>query len=679
LAKFAPEKDIQRIRDNANIIDVVSKYVSLKPSGPGQMKGLCPFHDEKTPSFNVNSNNNMYYCFGCQEGGDAIKFIQKVTGCSFQEALENLSVIAGVSIDWQTRGEKRGAQNTADSVHREKIIQVNKAAEDFYAEQFKTEAAALARDQLFKRNFTMADCEKFNCGYAPYDKNEWGVLVKYLSNKGFSRPEIEAAGLGMMSKTGNMIDKFRNRLMWPIKDIGKDKTVGFTGRALDEEGIKRGKYVNTRETKAFKKHKALFGINLADKHIRSERQVVVVEGQTDVMAMHAAGVETAVASSGTAFTRDHIMFLNRLMGDSGQQGIAKAKGKMIFTFDGDKAGLHAALATFEKNEDFAAQSYVVIVPEGLDPCDYRIKYGDTALQNLVKSAIPMYEFALTTIINGFDLQSLGGRSEAIKAIVPVIKKIKDPVLRDGCIRLVKGETGADDNLIDQLLGSKRLAVNSNYRQGRNAGRNAGRNSGGNYRANQNFDSNFAMSAANYSSQAPFGKSIVHQSQSSSNFIDQLLAIAIQFPSALNSEEFMEINPIFFTGAAKSIFSAIEEVGGLDIGAALEDSKGAWIQELANSLKEAAGFVEDETIELDPDLEERRKKIPGLIYLAKLSTLKLPVDNLEEIRDLGNDYLHRLLKKNKQAILPQLKQKLKNLEYGSKEYKELFQKILSMSR
>ncbi|MCO6006269.1 DNA primase [Actinoallomurus purpureus] len=407
------DEDIALVRERSPIDGVVGEYVQLRNAGGGALKGLCPFHDEKSPSFNVS--NGMFYCFGCGEGGDAIGFVQKIEQLSFADAVERLAAKAGVQLRYSEGGYVPGKQKG----ERTRLVEAHRAAAEFYAEHLLTPAAELGRRFLAERGFGREDAERFGVGYAP---NEWEALVRHLRGRGFTDKELVTGGLASQGRRGP-IDRFRGRLIWPIRDITGD-VIGFGARRLEERDD-GPKYLNTPETPLFKKGSVLYGADLAKKEIARRRQAVVVEGYTDVMACHLAGVGTAIATSGTSFGDEHIKILRRLLMDQDE-----ASGEIIFTFDGDAAGQKAALRAFESEHKFAAQTFVAVQPDGLDPCDLRMKHGDAAVRDLVASRVPLFRFAIQATIAKYDLDTTEGRLAAIDAAAPIIAGIRDRGMRE---------------------------------------------------------------------------------------------------------------------------------------------------------------------------------------------------------------------------------------------------------
>ncbi len=407
----------------------MGEYVALKRAGADSMKGLCPFHDEKSPSFHVRPNHGHFHCFGCGEGGDVFTFLQKVEHVSFVEAVEQLADKVGYQINY----EGGGTAVQRDRGTRARLVAANAAAQKFYAAQLNSPDAQKAREYLKERDFDEAAATQFGCGYAPAG---WDTMTKALLAQGFDFKELEAAGLSKMGKKGP-IDRFHRRLLWPIKSLGGE-VIGFGARKLfDDDNM--GKYMNTPETMLYKKSQVLFGLDHAKKNIARGHQAVIVEGYTDVMAMHLAGVTTAIASCGTAFGEDHLALLRRLMMDD-----SYFRGEVIYTFDGDEAGKAAALKAFAGEQSIAGKTFVAVAPDGMDPCELRQSQGDAAVRDLVARRVPMFEFAIKAMLGEHDLDIAEGRVAALRQTVPVVAQIKDRSLRDEYARQLAGWVGWEE-------------------------------------------------------------------------------------------------------------------------------------------------------------------------------------------------------------------------------------------
>ncbi|MFG2426701.1 DNA primase [Streptomyces sp. NPDC048590] len=413
------DDDVKAVRDAVPIDAVVSEYLQLRNAGGGNLKGLCPFHDEKSPSFQVSPGKGLFHCFGCQEGGDTIAFVMKIDHLTFSETVERLAAKAGITL----RYEEGGYNPSHQRGERIRLVEAHKIAADFYREQLNGPEAEIGRRFLAERGFDQEAAAHFGVGYSPAG---WDHLTRFLRGKGFSDKELVSSGLSQDGRRGP-IDRFRGRLMWPISDTSGD-VVGFGARKLrdDDNGPK---YLNTPETSIYKKSQVLYGIDLAKKDIAKASRAVVVEGYTDVMACHLAGVTTAIATCGTAFGNDHIKILRRLLMDNGS-------ARVIFTFDGDAAGQKAALRAFEDDQKFAAETYIAIAPDGMDPCDLRLAKGDDSVRDLVEPRTPLFEFALRQIVARYDLETPAGRAAALDEAAQVVAKIKtSSVQREVAVQL----------------------------------------------------------------------------------------------------------------------------------------------------------------------------------------------------------------------------------------------------
>jgi DNA primase len=444
VAGLIRRNDIDEVRARINIADIVGDYVTLKNAGVGSMKGLCPFHEERSPSFHVRPQVGFYHCFGCGEGGDVFTFLQKLDHVSFSEAVERMAARIGYELHYEDGGQ------ATDHSNRARILSANKAAEDYFIAQLKTKDAEPGRKFLGERGFDVSAAERFGIGFAP----RGGALGKHLKTLGYIDEELVTAGLLGRGDRGDVYDRFRGRLVWPIRDI-TGQTLGFGARKLldDDQGPK---YLNTPETPVYHKSQVLYGLDLARKDISRGRQVVVVEGYTDVMACHLAGVTTAVATCGTAFGVDHIKIVRRVIGDV-DNADTTGTGEVIFTFDPDEAGQKAASRAFSEEQRFAAQTFVAVAPEGLDPCDLRLNRGDDAVRRLIKTRQPMFEFMIRRTLDSHDLETVEGRVAALRAAAPVVAGIRDQSLSVGYTRNLGKWLGMDPSEVARAVSSARSA------------------------------------------------------------------------------------------------------------------------------------------------------------------------------------------------------------------------------
>lgn len=442
MAGLIKRSDIDEVRSRTNIADIVGDYVTLKSAGVGSMKGLCPFHEERSPSFHVRPQVGFYHCFGCGEGGDVFTFLQKMDHVSFSEAVERMAARIGFELHYEDGGA------ATDHGIRARILAANQTAADFYMGQLTSPEAEQARAFLGARGFDLGAAERFGLGFAP----RGGALGKMLASLGHTDEESIAAGLLGRGDRGDVYDRFRGRLIWPIRDA-TGATLGFGARKLldDDQGPK---YLNSPETVVYHKSQVLYGLDLAKRDIARSRQVVIVEGYTDVMACHLAGVTTAVATCGTAFGVDHIKLVRRMIGDVDNSDTT-GTGEVIFTFDPDEAGQKAASRAFAEEHRFAAQTFVAVAPDGLDPCDLRLNRGDDAVRRLIKTRRPLFEFKIRRELAAHDLETVEGRVAALRAAAPVVAGIRDQALGVGYVRNLAGWLGMEPSEVGRAVASAR--------------------------------------------------------------------------------------------------------------------------------------------------------------------------------------------------------------------------------
>jgi DNA primase len=438
VAGLIRRNDIDEVRARTNLADIVGEYVTLKNAGVGSMKGLCPFHEERSPSFHVRPQVGFYHCFGCGEGGDVFTFLQKMDHVTFSEAVERMAARLGYELHYEDGGQ------ATDHGNRARILAANKAAEDFFIAQLASAEAEIGRAFLGQRGFDHAAAERFGVGFAP---KSYDALGKHLKSLGFTEAELVTAGLLGQGDRG-AYDRFRGRLVWPIRDV-TGQTLGFGARRLREDDS-GPKYLNTPETPVYHKSQVLYGLDLAKRDVARQRQIVVVEGYTDVMACHLAGVTTAVATCGTAFGGDHVKIVRRVLGDFDNVDTT-GTGEVIFTFDPDEAGQKAASRAFSEEQRFAAQTFVAVAPGGLDPCDLRLNKGDDAVRRLVATRKPMFEFMIRRTLGAHDLETVEGRVAALRAAAPIVAGIRDQALGVGYVRNLAGWLGMDPSEVSRAV------------------------------------------------------------------------------------------------------------------------------------------------------------------------------------------------------------------------------------
>ena len=565
---------VDLVRERARIDEVVGEHVTLRGGGVGSMKGLCPFHDEKTPSFHVRPALGRWHCFGCGEGGDVISFVQKIDGLRFTDAVEYLATRFGVPVEYEEGGSGRPGIDTGT---RSRLLDANRVAAQFYAEQLDSPGAAAGREFLTARSFDQDAAHSFGIGFAP---TGWDSLLRHLRGRGFTEAELTASGLVSQGQRG-VYDRFRGRLVWPIRDV-TGEVIGFGARKIFDED-QGPKYLNTPETALYKKSQVLYGIDLARRAIAKERRVVVVEGYTDVMAAHLSGIETAVATCGTAFGTEHARVVRRMLGDTSTgAGVQLASGKsfggeVIFTFDGDAAGQKAALRAFNEDEKFFAQTFVAISPDGMDPCDLRMARGPQSVRDLVESRKPLFEFVITTLVKEHNVETAEGRVAAARAAAPVIARIRDTALRPQYERRLARLTGMT---IPEV---HRLVTEASRDRGSASARSA----------RQEHQSGGTEAAERSSSPATNGG---RRGRGRPDPIARLeydvLSAVLQYPELVPVETFDSFGPDAFTvSTARAVHDVIRAVGG--VGACGPGESGRWL----------AGVMDEAPAALQPVISE----------------------------------------------------------------------------
>jgi DNA primase len=372
-----------------------------------------------------------YHCFGCGAGGDVFGFVMQIEGMPFVEAVERLADKYGVHLR-REEGDTSGAPR--DPNRRSRLVEANTVASEFYVEQLLSSPEAVAgRQFLDQRGFDKDAAERFTIGFAPRSGE---AVLQHLKGRGFSDDEVVAAGLAATNNRG-AYDRFRGRLLWPIRNL-PGEVVGFGARRLFDDDRIEAKYLNTPETALYKKSQVLYGVDKARRAIAAGMQAVVVEGYTDVMACHEAGVETAVATCGTAFGEDHTKILRRLLADHDE-----FRGEVIFTFDGDEAGQRAAMKAFAGDQQFVAQTYVAVDPDGRDPCDIRMAEGDEGVRELVARRVPLYRFVLRNVVERYDLDRADQRVNALREAARLVASVRDKSKVNAFARELAGLVGLE--------------------------------------------------------------------------------------------------------------------------------------------------------------------------------------------------------------------------------------------
>ena len=430
------DDDIQALRDTANIVDVVSNYTTLKKAGGQRFKGLCPFHSEKTPSFTVDGSKAMFYCFGCSEGGDVYKFVEKVENLPFPEAVEWLARRTGFILHYE---EMKPGDKKAYGIKLRVIEANNEAARFFHKALMESPDASEARTYLGGRGFGREVAERWQLGYAPGRD----ALCRHLLSKGFSRDEILQADLGRKSeRDGSLYDSFRQRIIFPTWNPNDD-VVAFGARAM---GDQQPKYLNTSETPVFSKSRFMYGLNRAKSSLGRGNEAVIVEGYTDVIALHEAGISEAVATNGTALGSSHFELLR------------KYTNRAILMFDEDEAGKGAADKGRAPLEQRVMELFIARLPLGRDPAEIVQTDGPDGVKKLIDAKQPLWEFALERAIAAAPLDTAEARSAAVKRAVELLGSHPDPIARHEYAFKAAGLIGVDTEVIQRALGELRFGA-----------------------------------------------------------------------------------------------------------------------------------------------------------------------------------------------------------------------------
>ena len=662
MAGLIRREDIDQVRERARIDEIVGEQVALRPAGVGALKGLCPFHDERTPSFHVRPAQGYYYCFGCGEGGDVIKFVENVHHLSFTEAVQYLADKTGVTLHYEDTGAAE--KKDPNRVSRSRILEANRNAAQFFRSQLGSKEAVGAQKFLSARGFDADIAAKFSLGYAPAS---WDALLSFLRKRGFTEPELAASGLFSRGQRGPY-DRFRGRLIWPIANL-TGEVVGFGARRLGEDD-KGPKYLNTPETAVYKKSKVLYGIDRAKKAISRQRRIVVVEGYTDVMAAHLAGVECAVATCGTAFSSDHVQIVRRLLGDNADPaaGVLLSSGKarggeVIFTFDGDEAGQKAALHAFGEDQAFASQTFVAIEPSGKDPCDLWQAQGAGAVRALVDSRRPLFEFVLRTTLKAHNLDTSEGRVAGLRAAAPIVGRIRDVALRSEYTRRLAGWVGMPENEVRQIVhnasrvqttsppGARNSLAASTYGGGRATGTGSGRDSA--------------------TPGGPLAISLPDSSDPVANLEKQALECLLQLPASLFGVGVETVSPAAFrVPMFSALFSAVSSLGGLDKYA-----------ELWRGAEDELGLKGQRAILL---ANKRWVELVGSNVSAQLKSLvsalvvsPLPQDEAARLNDYARGVWGAMIRGDLARQIADTKARLQRCDPQDERYQQIFAELLSL--
>lgn len=662
MAGLIRREDIDQVRERARIDEIVGEQVALRPAGVGALKGLCPFHDERTPSFHVRPAQGYYHCFGCGEGGDVIKFVENVHHLSFTEAVQYLADKTGVTLHYEETG---GAEKKdPNRVSRARILEANRNAAQFFRSQLGSKEAIGAQKFLSARGFDADVAAKFSLGYAPAS---WDALLSYLRKRGFTEPELAASGLFSRGQRGPY-DRFRGRLIWPISNL-TGEIVGFGARRLGEDD-KGPKYLNTPETAVYKKSKVLYGIDMAKKAISRQRRIVVVEGYTDVMAAHLAGVECAVATCGTAFGSDHVQIVRRLLGDNADPaaGVLLSSGKarggeVIFTFDGDEAGQKAALHAFGEDQAFASQTFVAIEPSGKDPCDLWQTQGASAVRALVDSRRPLFEFVLRTTLKAHNLDTSEGRVAGLRAAAPIVGRIRDVALRSEYTRRLAGWVGMPENEVRQIVHNASRSQTRSTPGARNSMAASPYGVSGVARSGQGGDS--------AAPGVPGAISLPDSSDPVASLERQALECLLQLPASLFGLGVETVSPAAFrVPMFSALFAAFSSLGGLDQYAELW--RGAE-DELGLKGKRAILLANKRWVELvGSSVPAQLKSLVSALVVSPL-----PQDDPARLNDYARGMWGAMIRGDLARQIADTKARLQRCDPQDERYQQIFTELMSL--
>ncbi len=421
-------EDIDRVRERTDLVELASEVTKVKRSGRSVM-AVCPFHSEKTPSLSIDPARGLFHCFGCGKSGDVFGWVQETQGLGFSDAVELLARRAGVTLTQDPEAAKKRDR-------RERLIDAVGRAVSFYHDRLKTaDDAGSARSYLRSRGYDSDVVDRFHLGYSP---DAWETLVKHLRDSGVRDEAMVGAGLASRSRRGTLVDRFRNRLMFPIYDVRGD-AVGFGARLLDGDGPK---YLNSPETPIYHKARLLYGLNWSKSQIVRADEAVVVEGYTDVIAFHLADMPVAVATCGTAMGEDHLDLLRRF------------SKRVVLAFDADEAGAGAAERGFERSVPGDLDLRVAILPEGRDPADLVADGRTEALASAIEGAVPLLQFRIDRELAGFNLHEAESRGKAIRAAAALIALHPDSVVRQEYAVLLSRRTGVDLAIVESAISNR---------------------------------------------------------------------------------------------------------------------------------------------------------------------------------------------------------------------------------
>ena len=433
MADYIPDDKLEEIKDRVSIVEVISDYVSLKKAGKNY-KGLCPFHSEKTPSFMVNEEKQIFHCFGCNTGGNVFNFLMKMDRLSFPEAARGLARRYGIDLPKIKISEADKEEN----LKREWLFELNELAASYYHNLLINEKEGKeAREYLRQRGIGNDVIIDHRVGYA---QNSWDGLLKFLLKKGVPLSRVSEVGLIIPKKAQGFYDRFRGRMIFPIININ-GKVIGFGGRVLDNT---LPKYLNSPESSIYNKSNSLYGLKVAKDFIRSEDKVIVVEGYFDLLSLNQYGIKNVAATLGTSLTTGHIRILRRYTNN------------IITVFDADEAGEKAAARSLDILLKHGASPKIAVLPSGFDPDSFVKKVGEEGFKEIIAGSIPLIEFAINEVIKRHDASSVEGKVKIIEDVTPILAKIENKIERDIYIQRVSNRLGIkEDTIVSQLRKTKK--------------------------------------------------------------------------------------------------------------------------------------------------------------------------------------------------------------------------------
>lgn len=523
---------IEDIKARLSIVDVVERYVSLKRTGRNYT-GLCPFHDDKNPSMHVNEERGFFHCFSCGAGGDVFGFVMKYNNIDFMDAARELAQRAGVTLPSSSRREGNRGE---DSARKKRFLEINSLVCSLYRERLRSgKGSESARKYVESRGIDARTVEEFGLGFAP---DGWDTVVRFAGEKKIGISELEKLGLVAARKDSKgHYDWFRNRIIFPI--YGMDgQVLGFGGRALDEDGGKNPKYMNSSESPVFSKKNVFYGLYNSRSEIRKKRQAVLVEGYMDFIKLYSSGVRNVVATLGTAFTRDHATVLRRFCEE------------VVIVYDGDAAGISSAVRAGEILLEREVSSKICRIPDGLDPDDYVERHGAGGFLELLDAAAGVCDFIIDDTFSKYREKKMSS-GESTRFLAELVSKTKDPIERSRALSRITGVFGIRES---ELLSLARVS---------GAGKNRG-------------------------SLAPSPK------VSGGDAVERMiLKILLRFPGLVDVAEAEKIGDYFENGNLKVILTRIGEVGFNDASSLISSFEDVDTQELLSELIFSSDDLADE--------------------------------------------------------------------------------------